>query len=174
MRVILLSLLILMIGACQQADNNNSDLPPAKDCEQLLNDPEYLKADQLPKGMKDIPVPNNLNECFSTLDKLLSVKQKELWRCKSEEQIAMQSHFGFGRWIRNNWQLYSNTKLVKDLVKRGILHPDNMSTIILTAYHRKLRDEPLKLETMIAALQKEWIEEGLNLDSLKTSILKKL
>ena len=45
------------------------------------------------------------------------------------------SLIGLGMWIRNNWGLRSGSRLQKYFRDRKIVHPDNMSGIILDYYH---------------------------------------
>lgn len=58
----------------------------------------------------------------------------------SEEEFTVNTHFGFGMWIRNNWNLWGGSRLSIYFNQKGIHHPDDMSGIILVSYHRHLND----------------------------------
>ena len=48
-------------------------------------------------------------------------------------------HHSLGRWIRNNMGLWSNNS---DLLKAcNCKHPDSASTVILEAFHKRLREK---------------------------------
>ena len=57
----------------------------------------------------------------------------------------------YGRVIRNSWGLWSKNKneLVKHFNSLKITHPDDMSAIILTSFHRFLNNENLNLKKQI-------------------------
>jgi hypothetical protein len=56
----------------------------------------------------------------------------------TEEEFLVDSHFGLGMWIRNNWRLWRGGKLANDLKSKGIFHPDEMSATILRCYYRQV------------------------------------
>lgn len=55
-----------------------------------------------------------------------------------EGPLASDQHMGIGRWIRNNWGLWSGGPLADFFVAHGVRHPDDMSGTILHAYELKL------------------------------------
>lgn len=59
-----------------------------------------------------------------------------------EDVATGRLHFGFGMWIRNNWGLWRDSKLKHYFLDKGVGHPDDMSSIILTSYHRHLNNKP--------------------------------
>ena len=63
-----------------------------------------------------------------------------------EKVAATRLHHGLGMWIRNNWGLWRNSKLKRYFLDRGILHPDEMSSIILSSYHRYLNNNQTGLD----------------------------
>lgn len=109
---------------------------------------------------EEIKIPNNLLECFEQLDKMLSDSEDADWfKATEEEEAISQSHHGLGRWIRNNWGLWSkDSKLYDYLLKLELSHPDDMSSVILTSYHRHLNDKELELDEQIKFYIEYWKE----------------
>ena len=77
-----------------------------------------------------------------------------------------------GMYLRNNWGLWGDSELAKNLYKMGILHPDDMSGIILNSYQRKLKGEDIKLEEQLKYYQDYWRESGTPVDSILEEIQK--
>jgi hypothetical protein len=100
---------------------------------------------------EEIKVPNNLLECFEQLDAILSDAEDADWFKSADEDDAIaQAHHGLGRWIRNNWGLWSkDSRLYDYLLKLGLSHPDDMSSVVLKSYHRHLNDKELGLDEQI-------------------------
>lgn len=106
----------------------------AKDYEDYLN---RLNADSI----DGIYIPQNIEECFLELNKLL--KNKDILEIKNlnrKDQI-IQFHHGLGTWLRNNWGLWGGSRLQTYLVLRGTNHPESMSSVILEFYHDWLNDK---------------------------------
>jgi hypothetical protein len=96
-------------------------------------------------------IPKNLDEAISFLDCKWSEKDKEDFKSKEEGAAVAGLHLGTAMAIRNNWGLWreKKTPLVKFFNKKGIYHPDNMTGIIFTSFHRKLNNKPIDLEKQI-------------------------
>ncbi len=75
-----------------------------------------------------------------------------------DTSLANINH-GIGRWLRNNYGLWSRTCLVDFFWKKGIFHPDDISAIILTSYHRFLNDKPLDIDGQVKMYQSFWKNE---------------
>lgn len=101
--------------------------------------------------------PRNLKECFEALDIILSSEDKKLIQeFESEKDMTANCHFGLGRWIRNNWELWSEGQLSRYFKDLGIEHPDDMSGIILTSYWREKHNLPILLDKQIKYYQDYW------------------
>ncbi|MEZ4687504.1 MAG: DUF6794 domain-containing protein [Bacteroidia bacterium] len=100
--------------------------------------------------------PHNLEQCFAQLDEMLADSTKDKIMAGSEDDFVVNSHFGLGRWMRNNWGLWGNSKLRKFFKKMGLFHPDDMSSIILRSYYRYLKDEEIRLEEQVKFYQDYW------------------
>lgn len=84
------------------------------------------------------PAPANLTECVVTLKKNLSDGDLEKIRRVSLDEFRTSAHFELGMWIRNNFLFPEESALARCLKGRGVFHPDDMSSLILTALHKDL------------------------------------
>ena len=88
-----------------------------------------------------IYIPHDLEDCFHTLDSLLSAKDiRTIKAFKSRDEMG-KLHFGLGMWLRNNWGLWGGSRLQKYFFDHGVDHPDYMSGIILEYYYDYLHGE---------------------------------
>jgi len=90
--------------------------------------------------------PTTLEETYVYLDQIFDDTTKYGFMTLPEDVAAGRLHFGFGMWIRNNWGLWRNSKLKQYFLAKGITHPDDMSSIILTSYHRYLNNKIVDLD----------------------------
>lgn len=111
--------------------------------------------------MEEIIQPKNLSECFEQLDSIMSDADDADWFKNADEQEAViKSHHGLGRWIRNNWGLWTQDSRLHEYFKNlGLTHPDDMSSVILTSYHRHLNNVELNLEEQIQHFIDFWEKE---------------
>lgn len=101
-------------------------------------------------------IPRDLAECFQQIDAIWSDSIKNEIKELTENEFAAKTHFGFGRWIRNNWGLWGGSRLKKYFNEMGIYHPDDMSGIILDSYHRYLSGKEILLEEQLKYYQAYW------------------
>lgn len=80
----------------------------------------------------DIPVPKTVDEAISTLEKILSDEDREYLL----ENGAISMHNSLGRWIRNEWGLWTDSELKNELMNmnKGLNHPDDMSNYIIEEF----------------------------------------
>lgn len=103
----------------------------------------------------DIYIPENLDDSFVQLKKLLKPEDIEKMKAGTEDDMS-QYHFGLGMWIRNNWGLWGGSRLAKWFNAEGIEHPDDMSGIILNSFWRHLNAKPINLEQQVKYYQDYW------------------
>lgn len=101
-------------------------------------------------------IPKNLEDCFIQIDKMLNDSLRTEFKKISEEDFTGKTHFGLGIWMRNNWSLWGGSRLSKYFNEKEIYHPDDMSGIILTSYHRRLTDKKIDLENQISYYKTYW------------------
>jgi hypothetical protein len=98
--------------------------------------------------------PESLEEAIQAMDKIFSLEQnlsfKEEFKNRSENECMHGLHHGFGTSIRNDWGLWKqDSPLHEWFLSRGIFHPDDMSGIIITSYHKWLNQRDLSLDKQI-------------------------
>lgn len=82
----------------------------------------------------ETPVPKTVDEAISTLAKIISKEDKQY----IIENGAISMHHTLGRWIRNEWGLWTNSELKNELTKKGFTHPDDMSNYIIEEFVKYL------------------------------------
>ena len=92
-------------------------------------------------------IPSDLQDCFKQLDKLLSSAEKKSFSSARENSLSSY-HMGLGLWMRNNWGLWKGSRLSNYFNKLGVLHPDDMSGIIIRYYHRYLNGHEFKIDEL--------------------------
>ena len=119
-------------------------------------------------------IPETLEECYKVLDELNPEDFQEWLRLNEKEAIAI-SHHGLGTWVRNNWGLWSGkSELFKWFKYNKIDHPDDMSSIILTSYHRYKNNKDIKLQEQFAKYIEFWLTDKEKEQWLRKKKLKKL
>lgn len=105
-------------------------------------------------------IPLNLNECFEQLSEIMSSSEDADWfKTSPEKEAVVQSHHGLGRWLRNNWGLWNkDTPLYQYFKTFGLWHADDMSSVILTSYHRFLNNVDINLNEQIKHYIEFWKE----------------
>lgn len=101
--------------------------------------------------------PGALVLCFEYLDKKWNKEKREEFKVNSEEDIVSH-HFGIGLHIRN--YLLRNHRHSKQITSyfysKEIYHFDEMSSIILTSYHRYLNGKNIELKPQIDEVHEYW------------------
>ena len=80
----------------------------------------------------EIPIPKTVDEAISTLEKILSDEDREYLL----KNGAISMHDSLGRWIRNEWGLWTGSELKDELMNmnKGLNHPDDMSNYIIEEF----------------------------------------
>ncbi len=104
--------------------------------------------------IEDPPIPKDLDEAIKILTNEHNIKfaKDDL----DEDNFKCALHHGFGTSIRNNWGLWEGSDLQRWFKERGIHHPDDMSSIILTSVYREIMDEPRRLDEQIKLHRDFW------------------
>lgn len=110
--------------------------------------------------MKTIKIPGDIIEAFNALDIIMSESnsQDASWFKNTDEKKCIASvHDNFGRWIRNNWGLWDKESIMHEyLFKMGLWHADDMSSFLLTSYHRYLNNKDLALKEQVESYSNYW------------------
>lgn len=85
-------------------------------------------------------IPKTLSEAANLLLETADPSSHEIFNNLSMEEFSATLHSITGRWIRNNWMLWEahqstefmeGYELYHDLLDKGLMHPDDMSTVII-------------------------------------------
>ena len=106
---------------------------------------------------KENYIPKNLNDAIEYLNCEWSEFDKTEFKNKEENSGVTELHFGTGMGIRNGWELWKgNNQISRFFKSKGIFHPDDMSSIILTSLHRNLNSKPIELDKQISFYKNYW------------------
>jgi|GEM_PF-2153950 len=107
-------------------------------------------------SINGVYIPKDLEECFKQIDSFWNDSVKTEVKSWTEDEFHANTHFGFGMWIRNNWGLWSGSRLQTYFRNKGIFHPDDMSGIILSSYYRYLTGKKIELKKQIKYYKTYW------------------
>ncbi len=99
--------------------------------------------------LRGVYIPMNLDDSFKQIDSFWDDSTKIEVKEWTEGEFIGKAHFGFGLWMRNNWQLWRGSRLSKYFNANGVYHPDDMSGIILRGYYRYLKGEGIELDELM-------------------------
>lgn len=100
-------------------------------------------------------VPETLAECFVSLTQLLNDGEQDRIMMSKEEDLC-KYHHGLGRFIRNEWGLWTAGPLKEHFKNLGFIHPDDISSTIIEAYRAHLRKEVFDITTKIKSYKEYW------------------
>lgn len=106
-------------------------------------------------------IPNTLEECNEALNKLLSPDDQIQLMSLSRDKIII-THNNLGRWIRNNWGLWTNGPLYNNMKSLGFRHPDDMSGTIIKEYWLYQNKLPSEIEADLVKYNEHWDKLGIN------------
>lgn len=109
-------------------------------------------------SLRGVYIPQDIPDCLRQIDSFWSDSLKRQVKSWTEDEFSSKAHLGFGTWMRNNWQLWAGSRLTRYFNALGIYHPEDMSGIILTSYHRHLQHQPLNLPAQIESYQAYWVK----------------
>jgi hypothetical protein len=135
------------------SDPRSSSFQTAK----TLNEEKYILHPTVDYSFSPfwVYIPSDLENAFRELQKMMHPSFVEEFR-EAPEQLLPRYHMGLGRWIRTKWGLWKGSRLSEYFNGLGITHSDDMSAIILTSFHRSLRNEPLQLDQQIKYYRDYW------------------
>ena len=91
-----------------------------------------------------IIIPTTTRQAFKILDGMLSEEEKKAIVAKDKSEFTIDSHFGLGAWIRNNW-IYADKEgeglFAPDLNACQVIYvdPDMKSAEFLGKYYDHLK-----------------------------------
>ena len=103
-------------------------------------------------------IPKNLEDAISEVNGFYSDSLKTEVKKLTEDEFIVQYHMGTGLYMRNNWGLWGGSRLSRYFKRKGIKHPDDMSGIVLTSFHRNLNGKNIDFKSQIAETKAYWKE----------------
>ena len=88
-------------------------------------------------------IPKSLKDSHLVLDTMLNDSTKMYIK------IGGESHFGLGMYLRNNWGLWSGSRLKSYFEYQGIGYPDHMTGMIIETYSMKLNNKRINEDSLI-------------------------
>ena len=87
-------------------------------------------------------VPETLYEAVNLLDDLIDDEEdRKLFQETSVEEVETTYHHTLGRYLRNEWRLWTEGTPMRDwFISMGLEHADDMSSIIISAWWHQLND----------------------------------
>lgn len=95
-----------------------------------LEAPEGMYNKEESEKGSEIPIPKTVDEAVKTLVKIVSKEDRDYLF----KNGAISVHHSMGRWIRNEWRLWTDSELKNELKKKGFEHPDDMSNYIIEEF----------------------------------------
>jgi hypothetical protein len=161
-RKIILHLIFLLgsLLACKKADNQKYSTPTEHQkiitnngiksvehkysSDSLTNRLSKLNNDKCKiDNINGFYIPKSLKDSHLVLDTFLHDSTKMYIKNGSE------SHFGLGMYLRNNWGLWSGSRLKCYFEYQGIGHPDHMTGMIIETYSMKLNNKRINEDSLI-------------------------
>lgn len=115
-----------------------------------------LFSQEKPKIYPEKYLPESLDDALNYMDYSWKKVDKLKFKSEKEQSAVTNLHFGYGMFIRNVWLRHGNPKLEKSFADIGIYALDDISSIILTSFHRKLNKKEIKLEEQIKPYKEYW------------------
>ena len=93
--------------------------------------PEMYNKEESEEG-SEVPIPKTVDEAVKTLAKIVSEEDRDYLL----ENGAISMHHSLGRWIRNEWGLWTGSELKDEMMNmnKGLNHPDDMSNYIIEEF----------------------------------------
>lgn len=107
-------------------------------------------------SLRGVYIPRDIEDCFAQINSFWADSTKLKMSNLTEHEFSGRLHHGFGTWMRNNWRLWGGSRLSKYFNDRGIYHPDDMSGIILTSYHRTINGKEIRFNEQVKYYQEYW------------------
>lgn len=161
---LLIAFFLFFTGSCINADSINSRFSEKLEevqsdslrllrCDKLLKELKQQKLDTIKSSQS---IPTSLDNALTQLDTLINKDFQEWIRCLPDQNFSVYTHHSLGNYLRNKWSLWSNSPLVDFFNEKEIFHPDDMSSIILDSYQRKIKGQDVQLEQQIKVYKDFW------------------
>lgn len=157
MRFFILIGLVLLIQPWVLSGQDTLSLPADSTAEASFEEQyqqEYLKRIQK-SHINGFYIPVDLQDALRILDEIVDEKGKQKFRSREDSVAVNGIYFSFGRWINLNWGMERGSRLTVALNKLGVSYPDDMTRMIMYAWHRHLNHQPLALDSLVERVIQE-------------------
>lgn len=145
------------------------------ECNRLVQEYDSIAKEQkaeyerniIASSIDGVYIPENLDDCLLTLDKLLGDTVKN--EIKTTDIADL--HFGLGRWMRNSWRLWKGSRLQLWFTQQGIHEADDMSGLILSVYQEYLQREVVDTSLRLEQKKNEYEEFARMFEEQKNSVV---
>jgi hypothetical protein len=103
--------------------------------QEIIENRKELERRLTAEKINDVYIPKDLGEALIELDKSLTEINKKEMQALPKRADMIQYHHSLGTWMRNNWGLWGGSRLQKYFTDKGIMHPDDMSSVVLFFYY---------------------------------------
>ena len=128
-----LLVLAALAAGCRRGAGGTYDLDPTPDA----TDPGRIY------------IPADVEDAVRELERAAPPALLAQLRATPEGELVGKYHMSLGRWIRDEWGLWSGSRLQTHMLRIGARHPDAMSSIILTSFWRHLHGQPLRVDEQV-------------------------
>jgi hypothetical protein len=97
-----------------------------------------------------------LELCYSHVKVILETEEDLKWFKELPEEEIVGLHHSIGTRIRNDLKLWNESVIAMWFKSLGLHHADDMSTIILNSFHRKLNNKPILLDEQVEYYLNWW------------------
>lgn len=92
-------------------------------------------------------IPYDLNDALRVLDTLYTEEDKSIIKSMEEGVFASRSHFGAALYLRNQWLMWINSRIVVYMKEKyGLSHPDKISNTIILLFDKKLHNKSFDVD----------------------------
>lgn len=152
---------------CYEIDEESYKESKKKDTDDINVTPLLEENEQIKESSEPKTIPTNLDEALEILD---NEENRKFAMEHQENDFLCELHFDIGMKLRNDWELWHGSSLAKWFNEKGIYHADDMSSIILLAYYRKVNNKDIMLDKQIKEYRNHW--EKVDPDVNKGKIMK--
>lgn len=106
--------------------------------------------------------PTTLDDAYAVLESVLKIDEEYEAFKECNFGDLVKYHWGLGRWIRNEFGLWEKKELFDNLKELGLLHPKDMSQVIIESYHAKINeaDDTYDIDDEVIKYNEYWEENG--------------
>ena len=118
-------------------------------------------------------IPKDHFDAMDQLDNLIDEPSRAKFKQVSEEEAVRKLYFSLGRWIWVNWSLLDGSRLSEYFREYGLHHGEDIATLIIRSYHRKINGKDIAFRQQIDTLKEKYEAEKERLHERSKATLEK-